>query len=454
MDRSMLVRRVAPVAVFAAVIGGIVAINLRHQPALHALPIAASGANTRDSAAYGAVPAAASESKVRAGYGAKIHIKDSLLVGLPDKGPAYTLGSADDADVAALARALGIAGDVQHDDEGAYVGTGDRVLRVSTYGGRPWYLGGARDGVVSSDGSVGSTGSGVATPVTAAPAPATSPNASPNAKGQEPAIAPCPPPAPGSKDACVPPDQVCTEPADAAKASCEPYTPPKPPPSPSDDDARTAAAPVFAALGLGSAPVTVDEGWGTKSVAASPVVHGLPTSGYETRVEVDVHGDVVGGNGFLAAVGSGDDYPLLDPRASVERGGGMYDTPVALGAPCDAKTGCPTSAPVPDREVSAIRPGLVFLPSYDSTKAFLAPAWLLSFADDTYELPVLALPDRYLEPAPTAKPDQPTEPGGSADPGTPESGGPAVDVPPASGSSGSSGSSGGSAGSTGAPAKP
>jgi hypothetical protein len=414
MDRSLLVRRVAPVAVFAAVLGGVVALNHKTAPPLKALPLAASGAGARDSAA--AAPAA-SGLKVRPGYGAQPHVADALLDGLPDHGPVYALGGADDAAIVTLARALGVAGDVRSDAEGRYVGTGDRVLRVSPYGGLPWYYGGARDVAVSS---------GVATPATAVPdsTPSTAPGGSGGGSASGSAGG-----SPGT-DPAQPPDQICASPAtDGSKAACEPrpYTPPKPPPAPSDAEARHAAAPVFAALGLDGVVVTVDEGWGTKSVAASPLVGGLPTSGYETRVEVDVHGDVVSGNGFLGALGTADSYPLLGPRESIARGGAYGGGPVTLEAPCDATTGCPTAEPNPPREVSRVRLGLLLMSSYDSAKAFLTPAWLLSFDGEAYDEPVLALPDRYLEPAPTAKPDG-AEPN-RTDPGT---AGPGDQVPPAS----------------------
>ncbi|MDQ1713396.1 MAG: hypothetical protein QOE45_2846 [Frankiaceae bacterium] len=392
MDRSLLVRRAAPVAVFAAVLGGVLAVNLRgHQPGLKALPLAAAA--NRDAAA--GAPTSA-EAKSRYGSG-QLEIPDALLAGLPTDGPAHDLGPASDADVSALARALGIDGTLRNDAEGRHAGTGDRVLTVSKSGGHPWYLGGGRDVAVAAPPP------GTAdpdTPVTDTPA-TSGPGSSGSGSGSS-GAAPCPSPAPDAKDACGEP---------------HPYTPPKPPPMPSAEDARNAAAPVLAALGLGSAPVTVQDGWGTRTVVAAPVVGGLPTSGYETRLDVDVHGDITSGNGFLGTPEAAATYPLLDPRASVERGG-PYGVAVDMMAPClptPAGT-CASASPPPPREATQVRLGLVFMPSYDGTKAFLAPAWLLSFADSTWAEPVLALPDRYLEPPPTAKPGDGTEPG-QTDPG-------------------------------------
>jgi hypothetical protein len=425
MDRSLLVRRTAPVAVFAAVLGGVLALNLRGhaKPTLKALPLAAAGAG-RDSAAAAAPMSATA--KLR--YGGRVEIPDRLLAGLPTSGPVHDLGEATDADVLALAKALGIDGGIRTDAEGRHVGAGDRVLTVAANGGHPWYLGGGRDVAVSS---------GVATqagpPATAGPGAGSSGSSGSAGAATE----PCASPAPGAKDPCGKPDVICADPAPGATPSCEPhpYTPPKPPPMPSEADARAAAAPVLAALGLGSAPVTTQDGWGARTVVATPVVDGLPTSGYETRLDVDVHGDVTSGNGYLGAAGAAAAYPLLDPRASVDRGGaygGAYDTPMLTVCEPAATGGCPTPEPAPPREASDVRLGLLLLGSYDGTKAFLAPAWLLSFADDGgWAEPVLALPDRYLEPPPTAKPDQPSA--GANEPGTTEPGGPAVEVPPDSG---------------------
>jgi hypothetical protein len=452
MDRSTLVRRGAPVAVFAAVLGGVLALNLRRGPApLRALPLAASGAN-RDAAAAGGAPVSG-EAKMR--YGGQVRIPDRLMTGLPSGGPVHDLGPATDADIRALATALGIDGDVKSDAQGRYAGTGERVLRVANDGGHSWYLGGGRDvGVVTAAPPPGTIDP--ETPVAASDTPATPGTADPGSSGSGSASsgssggaaepAPCPSPAPGSKDAC---GQVCTEPAPPAKPSCEvhPYTPPKPPPMPSEEDARKAAAPVLAALGLGSATVTLQDGWGTRTVVAAPVVGGLPTSGYETRLDVDVHGDVTSGNGYLGTPGASETYPLLDPREAVDRGG-AYGPAVDLMAPCEPTPagGCATPEPVPPRDATAVRLGLLFMGSYDGTKAFLAPAWLLSFEDSTWAEPVLALPDRYLEPPPTAKPDQPgTDPNGTT--GQTEPGGTGgTDVPPDAGS--------GAAPNTGAPAKP
>ena len=425
MDRTLAARRVAPVAVFAAVLGGIVLVAGRdttrdtarvREP--RALPIGpASGRNAEDRAAGTSAPMSAP------GYWTETRIPDRLLAGLPTEGPAYELTRADESRVETLARALGISGEPREVDGTWVVGSGERTLSVMPYAGTPWYLGAEKTAV--REGS-GSSGVDVATPATAKPS----------------VVSPCPSAPPGAEIACVP------------VAVPAPMPAPTMPPQPSDAEARAVMDRVLAALGRADAAVTLAPGYLGKEVTAAPLVDGLPTVGYETRVTVAADGAIGYASGFLGDAALDARYPLLDPKAALTRGGIGYarDLPAiataqpALGHPDIATPypAAPLSTPSPSvREPKAIRLGLTFVPSFeDGGQAFLVPAWLLSFEGSSWEEPYVALPDRFLRtpPAPGGDPDQPV-----CDPS------PCPDAPPPPDATDGGGSSGSVSGSTGKP---
>lgn len=470
MDRSQVARRVAPVAVFAAVLGGIVLVDRGGSGGggtPRPLPIGlASGRGAgggAEDAAYGTSrPASAPY------HWTETRIPDGLLAGLPSEGPAYAL-KGDASRIEALARALGLSGEVRRVERGWTVGTGEKVLSVMEYAGRPWYLGAEKPETRSGGGSVGgSVGvataepakpsggpaevppaepspapSGGDTPVAEPTRPATEPTTEP---GSEPKTDPCPPPPPGAEPYCAVP---------------VPMPQPTMPPQPSDAEARAVMDRILAALGRTGSQVTMTPGYAGKEVTAAPVVDGLPTVGWETRATVEAGGTIAYASGFLSDATREATYPLLDPRAALTRGGIGYarDMPAiataqpAVGAPAPTTSPGDTPAPEPTptpvvREAKAVRLGLLFVPSFDGGEAaFLVPAWLLSFEGSSWEEPYVALPDEYLqEPPAPSNPDEPV-----CDP----SPCPTRDVPPDSGTGGSGGGSDGSTGSvpgsTGAP---
>ncbi|MFJ4436350.1 hypothetical protein [Streptomyces sp. NPDC088923] len=70
--------------------------------------------------------------------------------------------------------------------------------------------------------------------------------------------------------------------------------------APGETEAREAARPVFAALGLAGAPSRGDEVRGaSRVVQADPEVGGLPTDGWSTRLRIAAGGEIVGGTGRL-----------------------------------------------------------------------------------------------------------------------------------------------------------
>lgn len=440
MERSVLVRRTAPVAVFAAVLGGFLALAAGKdgggagsgEP--RPLPLSMG---FRAEGGAGAPRDAASSDSTRAAYFGEIVIPDDLLAGVPTEGPVRTVTKGDTSTerIAALAKALGVPGEVQTDSEGWFAGTGDKVLRVMRHAGSPWYLGAdkvamGRDGGVSTGTGVVSSDVAVAAPATSEPKP--EPAAS-NAPG-EPLTDDSPDckPTPDGTDICVvdPVPADCPPPPDGAEPACEvpaprPVPEPSPPPQPSDAEARAVAQHVFDAVGV-TGPVTFHDGWLGKEVVVAPVVAGLPTLGFETRVTVDVEGAILYAAGFLGGTEDGATYPLLAPRAAVERGGSYGGVRPMIDIACPEEEPCPTPEP---RVATGLRLGLMLNGSYDGTETFLAPAWLLTYESSDWPEPVLALPDRFLEQPPAV--DQPlvTDPGG--------------EVPPDGGA--------GSTGSTGAP---
>ncbi|HEX8004428.1 MAG TPA: hypothetical protein VF519_17205 [Mycobacteriales bacterium] len=392
MDRSSLARRIAPVAVFGAVLGGIVLVNetggggpARRAP--RPLPLSAAG-SARDSAAESRQPRPAF------GYGwAETHIADSLLAGLPTEGPAYELRPVPDR-VAALAKALGVEGEVRRGPEGWVVGTDRWALTVMDSSGQPWYLATPKVAVDGGGGSSGSTGSvGVATAEPARDTPLAEPSPAPPEKPSgAPADEPVPPP-----------------PAPAPEM-------PTMPPQPSDAAARAVLDRVLAVLGLDEVAVTMTPGYDGKEAVAAPVVGGLPTYGWDVRVTVKADGTLSYANGYLATPALDATYPLLGAREAVARNGigyardtGMRGGP-AVGAPNGAE---PALAPSPSpvvREATRVRLGLMLMWSWDRTKpSYLTPAWLVT--TDGYEAGYLALPDEYVAtpppPDPGEKPDEP-----------------------------------------------
>jgi hypothetical protein len=158
---------------------------------------------------------------------------------------------------------------------------------------------------------------------------------------------------------------------------------------------RKAANPVLTALGLADASVHV-EPYG--AVTADPVVDGLPTFGYATRLEFDAGGRLVGGNGFLGRPERGASYPLVSAAAALAT---LTSPQPQLGAPtCE---GCPVPPPA---VVTGAVLGLAWTPLVDEGAALL-PAWLFTVTDWPMPLVQVAVQPRYLEspaPEPTSLP--------------------------------------------------
>ncbi len=441
MERTALARRVGPVAVFAAVLAALLVLTAVRDGgggdprAPRPLKLSAGGRAAGAETRAGGAPQDASAPAM---YGGEVVIPDRLLAGQPTQGPAYDVvrGDVSAARLTALAKALGVTGEVRSDAEGWVVGDGDRVLRVYRQPGTHWYVGPDKGagrpvdgGPAVSDPAAPQTAAaepGTAAPATAAPAtPPTVPpdEPKPTAGPDDPVSSDTDPgckPVPEGGTVCAEPVPCPVPPPGAEPAPCDaprPLPEPTKPPQPSDDEARAAAQRVFDAAGLSGAAISLNDAWIGKEVVAAPVVGGLPTVGFETRVTVVADGSVEYASGFLGGTEAAGDYPLLAPRDAVKRGG-AYGPVRALGDyACPESEPCPTPEP---REATGLRLGLQFMTSYDGTEAaYLAPAWLLRFAGSAWEEPVLALPDEFIDSPDPETPvnDAPGDSGGGTDGG-------------------------------------
>ncbi|NGO10505.1 hypothetical protein G5C60_23660 [Streptomyces sp. HC44] len=200
------------------------------------------------------------------------------------------------------------------------------------------------------------------------------------------------------------------------------------------DAAKKAAAPVLKAVGQDDAKLDATQLMGTKrAVNAEPQVGGLPTYGWTTGVQVGADGQVVGGSGQLKAPVKGDTYPVLGAQKTLEllnRSGtdgrvgiGGCASPVPLAEtvedPCGPTTLMIEPAAVVERATFGLAAQLV-----DGRQA-LVPSWLFEVrpegakgAGESFTVTHPAVEPKYLtspeQPGdtPTAKPSpQPSGPG-------------------------------------------
>lgn len=308
---------------------------------------------------------------------------------LPRTAPAYRLGSTvSRAEVARLAKALGLDGKVVEQPERFLVRSGSRELTVERQPGLPWNLGSScMDTPVSSDagpevavkcatasGELNVTVDDSAVSGLARPAPAPAPPGAEPAKAGDPdrppvALLPVP--------ASCPPDAVdclIVEPGVAPAP-----LPPRPADLPSRAEAEARAKALFAALGTGLQAFEISDGFDAWYASVQPTVGGL-TVGWATSVAIGPKGVVQWANGFLATPERIGDYPLVGVQRGFERlqemsrrwsGGGDDDVmePLVLDSPAPAVDlsavqspvgGLPTGEPFV-QTVRTARLGLQFL---------------------------------------------------------------------------------------------
>jgi hypothetical protein len=165
-------------------------------------------------------------------------------------------------------------------------------------------------------------------------------------------------------------------------------------PRPDEAAVRKAAADVLAALGLNGADVQVASYPGFALVTAAPVVAGLPTSGYETRLQYDGSSTLTGGSGWLAPSAAGAEYPLISAQRAFD----------AMPKPEIARI-CPNTHPqncaAPLTVITGARLGLA-LRHDQQFGPLLVPAWLYTLRGSALQPVAVAVDPAYLSPAPPA----------------------------------------------------
>ncbi|MFJ5679451.1 hypothetical protein [Streptomyces sp. NPDC093097] len=101
----------------------------------------------------------------------------------------------------------------------------------------------------------------------------------------------------------------------------------------SEAKAREAVRPVLAAVGQTGARLDAHQTYAAvRVVTADPVIGGLPTFGWQSRIQVGADGQLVGASGELATPVKGAAYPVRDARTTLGElngGGGRTMQPLA-----------------------------------------------------------------------------------------------------------------------------
>ncbi|MFD5147230.1 hypothetical protein [Streptomyces sp. NPDC058401] len=120
----------------------------------------------------------------------------------------------------------------------------------------------------------------------------------------------------------------------------------------SEAAAKAAAAPVLAAVGQDSAALDARILQGSvRLVTADPVIGGLATQGWSTRIGVGADSRVVSGSGELKAPARAAEQPVIGSVDALAR---LNDKARGSGAPDPGPSGCATSVPLtPDSPVGA-----------------------------------------------------------------------------------------------------
>ncbi|MEU6475617.1 hypothetical protein ABZ858_01775 [Streptomyces sp. NPDC047017] len=320
-------------------------------------------------------------------YGAAYRATGTLPAG-PASAPVYAArGEVTRAEVARLAKALGVTGTPVADAQAWQVGTGKDgsgpMLRVTRRAPGAWtfsrYAPGTDDckGVTCGPGSAVPSGQGPAAP-----------------SGQDPA-------APSGQPVSV-----------AA--------------------AERAAAPVLAAVGQSGARLDARQVMGAQRVVeADPVVGGLPTHGWTTGLTVGLRGEVVGGSGQLKAPVKGATYPVLDarrtldlmnsaPRGDHRMGIGGCPSPVAAKDRLEAPCGRASQGSGGHDTLTVEKAVFGLAAQYSGGRQALVPSWLFQVRapggqDSGFTVPYPAVDPRYLSSGTTApaSPAAPATPGAS-----------------------------------------
>jgi hypothetical protein len=383
VGRRVVAWVVAAVVTVGLVAGGVLLARDRTEPEPAVLPAldleaagpAAAGAGSASGAAEPA-PAAGAVAPARQKDTADVPLRwppvtyrlKGPLPSLPDRARAWKLGDTTDPDrVAALAAALGLAGQPKQEPTGWTVRDGRRGLVVNRAAGVPWTYG---TDILDACGT--RVGGG--------------------------------PYRPGPGIQCLDPDAAVASPSRPAGL---------PSPAEAERVARDLAA--KAGLDLDGARVRVVDSIATRTVTIDPAVDGTPTSGLAWTVAVGATGTVQHASGWLAAPTPADTYPLIGVQAGFEQlektrflvPMERADVPAVERRPC-RPTGAGTvpcnAKPLPARvvTVTGARLGLQLAPAIPrgnrpAQVAYLLPAYLFDLEGGWTDVrAVIAVPVRYL----------------------------------------------------------
>jgi hypothetical protein len=196
----------------------------------------------------------------------------------------------------------------------------------------------------------------------------------------------------------------------------------------SEAAAKKAAAPVLKAVGQDDAKLDATQLMNddrVRVVNADPEVGGLPTYGWTTGVQVSSEGKVIGGSGQLKAPVKGDTYPVITAQQTLDlmNGSASGGGPKGIG-------GCASPVPLKDRnempcEASTLAPAPASATVEKATfglaaqsvdgRQVLVPSWLFDVrstgAEDLITVTHPAVDPQYLtspetgqDPAPTPSP--------------------------------------------------
>ncbi|MEV3972737.1 hypothetical protein AB0K68_32085 [Streptomyces sp. NPDC050698] len=193
----------------------------------------------------------------------------------------------------------------------------------------------------------------------------------------------------------------------------------------SEDVAEKAAEPVLKAVGQDDAKRDASQVLGAQRVVnADPEVGGLPTHGWTTGITVGPDGDVVGGSGLLKAPVKGDTYPVVSagkalelmngqPKKDHRMGIGGCASPVPLKDKLEQPCEQPASG-TPAQDTVTVRDAVFGLAAHvvDGRQA-LVPSWLFEVtapgAKDPFTVTYPAVEPEFLaSPEPTGPSDRPT----------------------------------------------
>ncbi|WUJ41345.1 hypothetical protein OG780_29740 [Streptomyces sp. NBC_00386] len=197
----------------------------------------------------------------------------------------------------------------------------------------------------------------------------------------------------------------------------------------SEAAAERAAAPVLKAVGQDDAKLDASQLMNrVRVVNADPVVGGLPTYGWTTGLRIGPDGHVVGGSGQLKTPVEGDAYPVIGAKKTLDLMNGSAsatgDRRMGIGgcaSPVPLKdrdeTPCEHPSPAPKAEAVTVEKATFGLAAQRANgRQALVPSWLFEVrspgAQDTYTVTHPA-----VEPAFLASPESPAPP--SADPTRP-----------------------------------